>query len=328
MAKPTVTYALMCYRHEDYVERAVQSALRQQGEALDIVISDDASDDRTIERIEKAVAGYTGPHRVRLNRNPENLGMGHFNRLLELAEGDYIVIAHGDDYSHTERTVKLMEIFARERVSMVSSNCRVMNRDGKSMGHITDRPSHRMKLEDLIELGWQETMLGSTHAIHRDVLARFGGVDPQSLPISYDLAFPFRGALLDGTYFCEAQLVAWRRHGRNATDRIVRSSKAKDEQFEAVMGIYVTEMVGMLNDVRRLIRHDGARKGLEEVRDRLSVAIQKATEIWVVKRNSLLASGLLPGWVPQEEFEIDSAESDYTGEEVSWLFRQIRNRVR
>jgi glycosyltransferase involved in cell wall biosynthesis len=312
----------MCYRHEPYVARAVRSALRQQGGALDILISDDASDDGTFAAIEQAVAGYAGPHRVRLNRNDANMGMAHFNRILELAEGEYIVIAHGDDYSNTERTQTLMEIFEREGVSMISSNCQVMDREGRPLGNIGPPESHRMTLDSLIDAGWRPTMLGASHAIHRDVLARFGGVDPRWLPISYDLAFPFRGALLNGAYYCATELVAWRRHGRNMTDRIMRTTKSPAEQAEGLASAYMTELTAMLRDLAIVERGDGERSDLAQVRRRLDRTLRAVLQGWMIARNRLLAAGMQPEWVPVAELS-DEALGEYSPDRLNRLIHDV-----
>ena len=311
----------MSYRHAPYVERAVLSALKQQYEPLDILISDDASDDQTFSIIESTVARYKGPHRVRLNRNDANLGMAHFNRILELCDSDYIVVAHGDDYSHTERTQTLMEIFEREGVSMVSSNCQVMNRRGERLGHIAQAESHRITLESIVRNGWQPTMLGATHAIHRDVLQRFGGVDPAWLPVSYDMAFPFRGTLLKGSYYTDAELVAWRRHGGNMTDRLIRAAHSPAEQAEGLGGAYMTELMGMFNDLRTLQRAYPNRGDLDRVRGQLMRTAMVVLDEWIGVRNKLISRGVYPTWTPVSE--LPEADDDHDGKNLNWLFRRI-----
>ena len=55
---------------------------------------------------------YSGPHRVVLNRNDRNLGISeHLNRILELATGEFIVAADGDDVSLPERTARFVAVW-------------------------------------------------------------------------------------------------------------------------------------------------------------------------------------------------------------------------
>src|ERR687898_2060785 len=100
MSKPLVTFMVFAYNHEQFVREAVRGALAQTYSPLEIVISDDCSQDRTFEIIEEEVAGYDGPHKIVLNRNEENLGTaGDAKRLMEIAGGRVNVAPPGGDHS-------------------------------------------------------------------------------------------------------------------------------------------------------------------------------------------------------------------------------------
>ena len=50
--------------------------------------------------MQAAVAGYRGPHRIVLNRNPANLGIGaHLSQLVAMSRGELLFVAAGDDVS-------------------------------------------------------------------------------------------------------------------------------------------------------------------------------------------------------------------------------------
>src|SRR5215470_18905066 len=99
-AKPLVTFYVMAYNQARFIREAVEGALAQTYSPLEIVLSDDCSWDGTFEVMRDAVKGYSGPHTVILNRNPRNLGLSeHVNRIIELARGDLIIAADGDDVS-------------------------------------------------------------------------------------------------------------------------------------------------------------------------------------------------------------------------------------
>ena len=74
---PEVTVVFLAYNQEAYVTAAVQSVLAQTGVVAELILSDDASTDRTYEKMAAAVAGYTGPHQVVLRRNAVNQGIDH-----------------------------------------------------------------------------------------------------------------------------------------------------------------------------------------------------------------------------------------------------------
>lgn len=106
--RPLISYVVTTYNIENYVAEAVQCALAQTYSPLEIVLSDDCSDDRTFDIMREMALKYHGPHKIVLNRNERNLGITrHMNKAyLELAHGELIVAAHGDDSSLPERSMR------------------------------------------------------------------------------------------------------------------------------------------------------------------------------------------------------------------------------
>lgn len=105
-----ITFAVICYKQEAYIEDAVRSALLQKYEPLEIVISDDCSPDLTFSIVERLVSEYKGPHKIIINRNKVNIGLaGNINKVWELSSAEFLVIQAGDDISVPERTLKLVE---------------------------------------------------------------------------------------------------------------------------------------------------------------------------------------------------------------------------
>ncbi|WP_417377440.1 glycosyltransferase family 2 protein [Gimesia maris] len=110
-SEPTVTFVVLTYNQERYIENAIKSAFSQTYSPLEILISDDCSTDKTFEIARRLVDEYEGPHLVRLNRNRKNLGIGgHISKISELANGSWIFLAAGDDVSMPERTEHCMGI--------------------------------------------------------------------------------------------------------------------------------------------------------------------------------------------------------------------------
>ena len=80
-SRPLMTFALIAYNQENFVEEAISGALSQTYQPLQIVLSDDGSTDRTFELMKRAAQEYSGPHDVVVNQNEENRGIGaHINR--------------------------------------------------------------------------------------------------------------------------------------------------------------------------------------------------------------------------------------------------------
>ena len=91
---PRVTIGLPVYNGEDFLESALDTLLAQTYTDFELVIADNASTDRTGEICRRAARDA----RVRYHRNDENVGaMRNFNRVFELARGEYFMWAAHDD---------------------------------------------------------------------------------------------------------------------------------------------------------------------------------------------------------------------------------------
>src|SRR5436309_10768157 len=85
---PLVSIGVPTYERAATLERAVQSALAQTHDRLEVVISDNGSGDRTEELCRELAARDP---RVRYLRHERNLGStANFNHLFEVCSGEYV----------------------------------------------------------------------------------------------------------------------------------------------------------------------------------------------------------------------------------------------
>ncbi|HUE99649.1 MAG TPA: glycosyltransferase [Anaerolineales bacterium] len=96
MADPRVSILIPSYNQEAVIEQTVMSALTQNYDNLEVVVSDDASVDRTPQILKDLQAKY--PQRLKIFLHQNNLGVtkNHTRGLLE-CRGDFIAFQDGDD---------------------------------------------------------------------------------------------------------------------------------------------------------------------------------------------------------------------------------------
>lgn len=98
------------YNHAHMLPRALDSVLNQSRLPDEIIVSDDASTDNSVELIEAYVRRHP---QIRFLRNPKNLGaVGNQNYLLGLATGDFIYALGADEHllpGAFERAMQLLE---------------------------------------------------------------------------------------------------------------------------------------------------------------------------------------------------------------------------
>jgi len=211
-------YVIAC-NQERFIAEAVAGALAQTWTPLEVVLSDDCSDDRTFEIMQEMARAYRGPHKIVLNRNERRLGVGsHINRILELCTGDWIVTSAGDDVSAPHRTATLRALWEADgrRAGLVYSNLVEINEDGTEM-FVTDfgkgvlRWDYRERLE-----GRQPPLHGAALAYPRRLFDDFG---PLWEGIVFeDNVLNWRAELSGGVLLCPEPLVRHRNHTGQITN--------------------------------------------------------------------------------------------------------------
>lgn len=98
---PRVSVLMTVRDNEQYIEESVRSILSQSYRDFEFLIVDDASSDRTYEKL--CDLGRADD-RIILRRNDTNMGVaGSLNRLIEEAEGEYLARMDGDDVAVPDR---------------------------------------------------------------------------------------------------------------------------------------------------------------------------------------------------------------------------------
>lgn len=215
--RPTVTFALFAYNQERYIQDAVRGALAQDYSPLEIILSDDFSTDRTYDIIAKLAREYNGPNLVRVNRNPENLGLAeHINRVMSLATGEIIVVAAGDDVSKPERVTRLLKEFQDNPSLMaVSSKAVVINDDAQPTGEVMTLANNGSRAESFA----LNHCVGCSHAWRKELFDIFG---PLARKVrNEDVVISSRAALLEAIAYIDDPLVDYRRHQGNTDEKSV-----------------------------------------------------------------------------------------------------------
>ena len=206
---PQASLAVLSYNQSAWVEQAVRAALAQEGVRLEIILSDDASSDDTFDKMKALAEAYQGPHVLRLNRNPNNLGLiGHVNRLFEMAACDVLFLAAADDVCRPDRCATGLQVFLQDPGCVaLHTDVQTMDEHGE-LGAVEIPPvqKYRMTLEELA-LG-TSVHIGASAAYRRSALRQFG---PIAEPLAFeDLILGFRAALLSGLRYLPQVTVNYR----------------------------------------------------------------------------------------------------------------------
>ena len=209
----TVSFTLFTYNHERYIKDSVISVLNQSYSPLEIIISDDCSTDKTFDIIKTIIKEYSGPHKVILNRNEKNLGIGaHVTKVLyEIASGEYIVMLAGDDISkkyHVEEAVSLLNQY--NDVSLIDFSADFIDENGSIIKRSAS--SHQITkytINDYLVLNRVGSF--SPGRIFKRSLIEFFEPISEDCPTE-DFVLVLRSLLQGGFYRIDNSLVYYRKH--------------------------------------------------------------------------------------------------------------------
>lgn len=136
--RPRVSFGLPVYNGERYLAEAIASVLCQDEHDLELVISDNASTDRTPEICERAARSDP---RVRYVRHEVNRGGAwNFRHVLDLARGEYFTWICADDRKTAEFTRACLDVLERpgSEAVMAYTRTRFIDPDGAPLRDLDD----------------------------------------------------------------------------------------------------------------------------------------------------------------------------------------------
>ena len=144
-----VSVCIMTYNHEKYIEKCIDSILAQHVDfKYEIIVSDDASTDKTVEIIKKRYANV-----VRVNEHDINQGIPrNMYHMFRLAKGKYIATIAGDDYyvnsSFLQKAYDYLE--AHEESASVNDWVQVVDESGKNILYTVKAKNDKITLENFL----------------------------------------------------------------------------------------------------------------------------------------------------------------------------------
>ena len=109
-SRPLITIAIPTYNRASLVSDCVKSALAQSYRNIEVLVSDNASEDNTVATLKSI-----NDERLRILTSSENVGANrNFDKCVREAKGDYLVLAGDDTLFDTQFVEKCVEVAAIE----------------------------------------------------------------------------------------------------------------------------------------------------------------------------------------------------------------------
>ena len=134
-----VSVIMAAYNAEKTIEQSINSVLNQTYPAVELLVVDDYSQDRTVKLVENIMAR---DNRVRLIYNKENSGVSYTRKHgLEEAKGAWIAILDSDDICAPEKLEKQIILQKKMNADLLFTGSAFMDSDGQPIDWYLHAPS-------------------------------------------------------------------------------------------------------------------------------------------------------------------------------------------
>lgn len=217
-----ISVCIATFNGEEYIFKQLESIIRQLSQDDEIIVSDDYSNDRTVEIIKslnddriKIIYNETkSKHKWKKNHHHVT---SNFENALSLAKGDYILLSDQDDIWAQNKVSTLLELFKTK--DLILSDCQIINNN-----------------DEIIVNSFFQLKKSRPGILHNLIRPRYHGCCMAFKKKIVDIALPFPKYLIAhdiwiglvaecffSVKFSEEKLVFYRIHNNNVSDNLSKS---------------------------------------------------------------------------------------------------------
>lgn len=264
-SNPRVSICVPTYNSALYLRQSLDSILSQSYKDFEVIVSDNASTDETVSILDEYAALYG----IKVYRNEKNIGaIANFNRLVELAGGEYTAIYHSDDIyagSIIEESVRVLDTDAS--IGLVSTMADVIDAEGAKLYDY--RLHDGIKKLDKTVYDFEEAFLGvigtrknTIFFVTSTVMVRTG-------------MYRELGLFNEPVYKCSVDYEMWLRIARKFRVSIIdqklmsyRVHEKQGSELEVRRNIELPDLLTVIQDYRHYVTNPVIRKAAEYSIDR------------------------------------------------------------
>lgn len=207
-----ISIVMATYNGARYIREQLDSILAQTYPNFEIVVIDDNSTDRTFEILEE----YAKNQKVRIFRNPENLGVTvNFEKAMRLADGELIALSDQDDIWMHDKLAALVGHLGN--CTLTYANSTLIEADGTPTGKTLQQQLKIRPIE-----GKQDRAFYFSNCIPGHAMLFKKTLLDYALPLPkhsmYDQWLAFVSARLNGIAYLNRPLVQYRQHPQSVVN--------------------------------------------------------------------------------------------------------------
>jgi len=290
-----ISVALCTFNGERFVRTQLESLADQTRTPDQLMISDDASTDRTVSIIEDFARSCTFP--VSLVVNATTLGLvKNFDQTIARCDGDIIFLCDQDDFWYREKIEQVSAAFSNDRIGIVFSDADIVDESLNPLSKRLTSAPFRAKVKDRNNFNLFEGILngnvvaGMTMAF-RSGLREVAQPIPSDLPgIIHDGWISLVAALSGEWLFLDQSLVMYRQHPHqlvgedNSHPEILGTSRREQIARYSENSLYqIDRLERIRNRLEKQVFHKLGQKSVGDARD----ILEKQINFWGKQKSHL-----------------------------------------
>src|SRR5262249_8384172 len=240
--RPLVSIVVTSYNYAHYIGQTIASVLAQTYDNWELIISDDASTDNSLE----VIHSFTDPRITVIASETNEGGASAYAKAYALCHGKFFTSLDSDDYivlSKLEKQVQYLE--KHPDVDIVGTCVLEVDATGRSLG---DSAPHQSWFNQGLDLNQPDHWIWQNHLCHSSALIRKAfhdrvGLTNPNLPYTGDYEFWVR-CLIAGGHFhvLPEKLTYYRAHGANVTDKNPHRSLVEIAYIQTLLKPYLRKV--------------------------------------------------------------------------------------
>jgi glycosyltransferase involved in cell wall biosynthesis len=217
----SISVAMATYNGQKFIREQLDSLAAQQHLPSELIITDDASSDKTVVIAEQFAK--VAPFTVHIYRHDNRFGYrANFMRAASLCTSDAIAFCDQDDIWSPRKLARCIEPFRDPMVLLAYHNAEVVTEAGERLGSLDHLASAPMTPPlSLCPMRYPNFALGFTEVFRRSIL-EFSDLWETSLdhkdltaPMAHDQWVFFIASVFGSIVYIDEPLAAYRQHGSN-----------------------------------------------------------------------------------------------------------------
>lgn len=246
--RPLISVVMASYNHAPFIGEAIESILNQTFQNFEICITDDFSNDNSVDIIES----YRDP-RIKLDKLENNMGASFaMNRSLRMSRGAYVAVINSDDVFEPQKLERQIDFLLKNQnfdavfsdVEFIDEHHNVLSIENANLGNFSQLNYSRQDwLSKLILFG--NCLAHPTVLIKRECYYKVGHYDERfrQLP-DYDMWI--RLLQNSNIHVMNDKLVKFRKHSNGQNESSANADVSRRCRWENI--VILEKIMSMTND--------------------------------------------------------------------------------